>query len=165
MGLLEHTQLRYTLFPSPTAASGPAFQLVQDGGSSRDVSKLGKKSRPSCAFSGHGTDFSPRQWQVWELKDGFRYSCSSQREKKQVKLKCKCVTRSRARTGPSRDAQLCLHPWQRTGPIHALKKLHYSGKFWILSALEACCSQRRGWKNKADEFCIPQRFYDRQGLP
>lgn len=122
MGLLEHTQLRYTLFPSPTAASGPAFQLVQDGGSSRDVSKLGKKSKPSCVFSGRGTDFSPRQWQVWELKDGFRYSCSSQREKEQVKLKCKCVTRSRARTGPSRDAQLCLQPWQRTGPIHALKK-------------------------------------------
>lgn len=50
MGVLEHTQLRYTLLTSPTAASAAAFQLVQDGGSSRDVRNFGKGIQVKLCF-------------------------------------------------------------------------------------------------------------------
>lgn len=70
---------RHTLLPSATAA--PAFQLVQDGGSSRDVSNFGTEIQAKlCFLSVAMGQISPQGSgntglvQVWELKDGISYS-------------------------------------------------------------------------------------------
>lgn len=76
MGLLEHTQLRYTLLPPPTAASAPAFQLLQDEAA---LGMSGKEIQAELCF----------QW-LWDTQPWFRCGSSKievqlqQRGKEQV---------------------------------------------------------------------------------